>query len=342
MSAPPEPPVREYAPDSLDRRAFEADVVPAGRPVILRGLAKDWPVARAAVEGPAALATYLKRLAGGRATDTLIGPPEMAGRYFYSADLSGFNFKRDRVPYAAVLDKLIAQADVARPLAIYAGSAPARALLPGFDRENPMALLPDEVEPRVWLGNRSRVAAHYDTSHNIACCVSGPRRFTVFPPDQVANLYVGPLDRTIAGPPASLVDLADPDFDAHPRARIALEHASVIDLAPGDALYLPPLWWHAVEATGPVNLLVNYWWRDPNAGPALEALMLSIEALRDLDGPERRAWSSFFDHYVFGPDARAAADHIAPDARGALDRPSPARQRHVLGFVAERLRGLLD
>ena len=332
----------EHPPGTMDRARFEAELVPAGRPTVLRGLVADWPVVRAAAQGHEALATELKRLAGGRATDTLIGPPQMAGRYFYNADLTGFNFKQDTVPYAAVLDKLLAQAGAERALAIYAGSAPTDTLMPGFAGENPMALLPDEVVPRVWLGNASQVAAHYDTSHNVACCVSGERRFTVFPPDQVANLSIGPLDRTIAGPPASLVDLTHPDFEVHPRARVALANAIVIDLKPGDALYLPPLWWHAVQAVGPVNLLVNYWWRDPNAGPAFEALMLAIDSLRDLAPPERKAWATFFDHYVFAEGASRAADHIPPDARGALGPPSPARRRHVLGFVAERLRDLLN
>ena len=332
----------EFAPGAIDRRRFEDEVLPAGIPAVLRGLVADWPVARAAGVSPSALAAYLKPLAGKRSAETLIGPPEMAGRFFYNADLSGFNFRRDSVPYAAVLDKLIGQAGVERPLAIYAGSAEARTLLPGFDRDNPMPLLADEVGPRVWLGNASRVAAHYDTSHNIACAVSGPRRFVLFPPDQVRNLYVGPLDHTIAGPPASLVDLVEPDLEAHPLAREALAHATVIDLAPGDALYLPPLWWHAVQSFGPVNLLVNYWWRDANAGPAFETLMLAIEAMRDLGEPERRAWSAFFDHYVFGAGAAQVADHLAPSARGALGPPAPARRRYVLGFVAERLRKLLD
>ncbi len=333
--------VAEFAPGAIDRRRFEDEVVPAGRPAVLRGLVADWPVTRAAGASPAALAAYLKPLAGPRTAETLIGPPEMAGRYFYNADLSGFNFKRDTVPYAAVLDKLVAQADAPRPLSIYAGSADARTLLPGFAEANPQPLLPATVDPRVWLGSASRVAAHYDTSHNIACAVSGARRFVVFPPGQIGNLYIGPLDTTIAGPPASLVDMAEPDFERHPRFARALEAAVVVDLAPGDALYLPPLWWHHVQAFGAVNLLVNHWWRDPRVGPAFEALMLAGESLRDVGAAERASWRAFFDHYVFGDTAPGAGEHIPEAARGALGPPSPERRRHVLAFVAERIGKLL-
>ena len=36
----------------------------------------------------------------------------------------------------------------------------------------------------------------------------------------------------------------------------------VADLEPGDAIYIPALWWHAVQATGELNVLVNYWWNE--------------------------------------------------------------------------------
>ena len=44
-----------------------------------------------------------------------------------------------------------------------------------------------------------------------------------FPPEQVANLYVGPLDHSPAGMPMSLVDFAKPDFERFPGLRLAFE-----------------------------------------------------------------------------------------------------------------------
>ena len=60
----------------------------------------------------------------------------------------------------------------------------------------------------------------------------------------------GHSTRTIAGQPISMVDLDDPDFERFPKFREALRHALVAELEPGDAIYIPALWWHGVQATG--------------------------------------------------------------------------------------------
>ena len=49
-------------------------------------------------------------------------------------------------------------------------------------------------------------AIHHDMFSNLAVVVAGGRRFTLFPPGEVANLYLGPFEFTPAGTPASLVD----------------------------------------------------------------------------------------------------------------------------------------
>jgi hypothetical protein len=118
--------------------------------------------------------------------------------------------------------------------------------------------------------------------------VAGKRRFTLFPPDQIGNLYLGPLEFTMAGPPASMVDFHAPDYDRYPKFRDAEKAGLIADLEPDDAIYVPSLWWHHVESEGPLNLLVNYWWMPVGAGSVLEPLMLSLLALRDQPRPKKR------------------------------------------------------
>src|SRR5205823_281238 len=195
--------------------------------------------------------------------------------------------------------------------------------LPGFAAQNRLALLPESVAPRLWLGNRVTVPAHFDESNNIACVVAGRRRFTLFPPEQIRNLYIGPLDHAPTGAPISLVSFADPDFERFPRFAEALAAAQVAELEPGDALYMPTLWWHHVELLDPkLNVLVNYWWKGAlgsveRTPSAMDSLLHCLHDLRPLPPELRQAWGAIFDHYVFsaGPDTVA---HIPDARRGAL------------------------
>ncbi len=65
----------------------------------------------------------------------------------------------------------------------------------------------------------------------------------LFPPEQAANLYVGPLDMTMAGQPTSMVDLEQPDLARFPRFASAQASAQMVLLEPGDAIYIPAMWW---------------------------------------------------------------------------------------------------
>jgi hypothetical protein len=95
--------------------------------------------------------------------------------------------------------------------------------------------------------------------------VSGRRRFTLLPPEQVRNLYLGPLDFAPTPTPISLVSFRSPDFERFPRFHDALAAAEAAELEPGDALYIPSVWWHHVESIGVLNAMVNYWWSAPAA-----------------------------------------------------------------------------
>lgn len=319
--------------------SFAREIAPRGRPAVLRGLVGDWP-AVAASRGPAAAArAYLAGFDRGAPVEAFVGPPRIAGRYFYAPDMRGFNFERRTGALGEVL-RFLANVEGRRDApAVYVGSAPIPEQMPGFAEANRLTLLEGKAAiPRLWFGNESVVSPHFDLSDNIACVVAGRRRFTLFPPDQLANLYVGPLDHTMAGQPASMVDLAAPDFDRFPRFRDALAAASVAELAPGDAIYIPAMWWHQVEALAPFNVLVNYWWDDapPDAGSPFEAMVHAIFAIADLPPERRRIWRGMFDHYVFR-EAGDPVPHLAPEHRGILGPSTPALRARIRQFLLRAL-----
>ncbi|MDV6330827.1 cupin-like domain-containing protein [Asticcacaulis sp. 201] len=301
--------------------AFTCDIAPVNEPVVLRGLCADWPSVKAAHEGDSQIAAYLKSRAVSGPIEFLTAPPTIKGEFFYGDTLQTRNFQKARAPFGDVLDQLLALAAEATPPAIYIQSTPVDGCLPAFRAGNSMPLLPDSVSPRVWIGNTVRIQTHYDLSDNIAVVVAGKRRFTLFPPNQLPNLYVGPFEQTLAGSPVSLADIEMPDFARFPRLRDALETGRVAELDPGDALFIPYGWWHHVRSLSAFNVLVNYWWNESpsHLQAPYGALLHAMLMVRDMPERQRDVWKTMFDHFVFGARGEAGA-HLKPEDRGMMAR----------------------
>jgi hypothetical protein len=330
------PPIEE-----CDPARFAEVIDNRDEPAVFRGLVSDWPIVAAARRSTDDLADYLQSLDCGATVRAFVGDPQAGGRFFYRDDLSGFNFHIAETKFAQMIATLVQFAHEGTGQPIYMGSTFTSEILPGFASANPLAPIEKRGgAPRIWIGTSSRIAAHFDESDNVACVASGRRRFTLFPTEQVANLYVGPLETTVGGQPTSLVDLAAPDLERFPRFREALEHARTSELGPGDAIYIPALWWHAVEATGPLNVLVNYWWQDEplDADSPLHALGHALLSVGHLAARKRDRWRTLFDHYAFHADGDPA-EHIPEKARGIL-APSTSELRQFLRqFLITKLMG---
>ena len=319
---------------------FRQEILPSAQPALLRGHVADWPAVRVGRESPAAMANYLREFDRGANAQLMTADASIGGKFFYNEDLSGLNFENRAVPFAAALTSLMALVDAPAPPAMYLGAVPIPESLPGFMRDNRLALLESSIVPRIWLGNRVTVQTHYDLSYNIACVAAGHRRFTLFPPEQLANLYVGPLEFTPAGQPISMVKLEAPDHEKYPRFRAALATAQSAELEPGDALFIPYMWWHHVESLDAFNVLVNYWWDEvpPWQGSAFEALLHSILAVRNLSPERRDLWRQIFEHYVFsGGDA--ALEHLSERQRGIQGAPLPRIAQVMRDYLARSLQG---
>lgn len=332
MSSPvPDRHTREFR--NVTAETFRTDILPAAKPAILRGLVGDWPAVQAGLTSPEALTDHIRGFDTGAPVRFAEAPPEVEGRFFYNDGMTGVNFTQRESTVGAVLDRLLALRGQDAPPAVAMQSVPEPQALPGFARANPSPLLGDDVFPRLWIGNAATVHTHHDMNDNIACAVAGRRRFILFPPDQTQNLYIGPFERTPAGPPVSMVSVIEPDLDRHPRFAAAWAAAEVADLEPGDALFIPYMWWHHVQSLDRFSVLVNYWWNDAQrqAGP-LEAMIHAILGIRDLPPSQRETWRAMFDAFVFEADDPPGA-HLPEDMRGVQGRLSPtaaARARQIL------------
>ncbi|MBB4618202.1 cupin-like domain-containing protein [Sphingomonas abaci] len=327
------------AADFPDAESFRQQVMAAGRPVVLRGAAAHWPLV-AAGRSAATLSACLRSHDAGRAAEMFVGPPAIAGRYHYGEGADGFNFTRETLPYRAAIDRILATAGADGQPTLYVGSLSIDQYLPGLVADHGLAVVPAGVSPRIWLGHATAVACHYDLFDNVACVVAGRRRFTLYPPAAIGDLYVGPIDHTLAGQPISLADGSAPGDPRYPRFERVRDQAITVELAAGDALYLPKLWWHRVEALDPYNLLVNFWWDGFASGSdqPQAAMLLAMIALSERPAPERESWRAWFDHYVFRPDGHPLA-HLPAERHGLLGPLKPVNYGRIRALVMRLLRG---
>jgi hypothetical protein len=298
---------------------FLREVVEPCRPVVLRGLVKDWPIVEAGRLSPSAVQDHLEPLDAGGEVEAFFGAPAIAGKYFYTEDLRGFNFERRRMKFSMALESIVSSLGLPDSPSVYVGSVPTNDFLPGFAALNPMPLLNPGIGPRVWIGHAANVSSHYDTVDNLACVAVGTRRFTLFAPQLIDKLYVGPIDNTMAGQPVSLAASSPSDKGRYPLFEEIKDQVLVAELQPGDALYLPKLWWHKVESTAPFNVLVNYWWDAFRLGPdaPYTSMLLSMITIAERPAAEREAWKAFFDHYVFRSHGHPLV-HLLPEQHGLL------------------------
>lgn len=331
--------IRERAdcrPDALPLN----ELLAGNEPVVLRGLVRDWPLVQAGRSGAReAVASVLSHY-NGKPVQYWRGGPEVAGRPFYNADFTALNTELKRGQLDALLEEILAHAGDARPPTWYLASTPVDVILPGLRAGNDLnfASLGVHAPPAIWIGNRTIATCHYDAPSNIACVAVGRRRFTLLPPEQMANVYFGPLEPTPGGQAVSVADFAQPDFERFPRLREALAAARSVELEAGDAMFIPSMWLHQIEGLAPFNILVNYWWSSMPAfiPTPMHALYHAMWTIRDRPEREKQAWKQVFDYYVFGPAGRAG-EHLPEQARGLLGPIDDTQARRLRAMLIDKL-----
>ena len=215
----------------------------------------------------------------------------------------------------------------------------AHARLPAAFRgaRTPMPLLPPPVRPRIWIGNTLTVQTHFDLLDNIACVVGGRRRFTLFPPEQVPNLYIGPIDFTPSGTPISMVPLHESGpgaFSAFRRSAAPRAAGAELDAGRRD-LYIPYGWWHHVESLTPFNVLVNYWWNDaPKVGSPYRLHAARHRCRCAICRPISARCGARCSSTSCSPRPKKRWPTCRRDQRGLLGPPSPERMQEVRAILA--------
>lgn len=304
------------------------------QPVVLKGLCAKWPLAQQA-DNHQAIA-YLSECYQGAPIGAFVADKSTRGRYFYNKSGDGFNFERYRVDLNDVFKRLL---DPNNDLHLYVGSANVHQVFPKLAEHHAIDVLTSlGATGSVWLGNQSRISAHHDLPHNIACNLIGTRRFTLFAPEQVENLYIGSLDLTPAGQAISLVDFESPDFSQHPKFKVALEQGFSCELDPGDGLFVPSLWWHHVEGLSSFNLMMNFWWHQvpSHSGAPMDALRHALMNIGGLSDVQKQHFKTLFDYYVFNTDPEMFS-HVPEAQKGVLNPHDEISARKLRAELLNKL-----
>ncbi len=324
-------------PEIHERLGFD-ELKAQGQPVVIRDhdSEHEWVAQRWT---PARLIDVLRRAATGAPVAVGVAPPEVAGRLGPTPEGKARNFEQESWPFERLANALLDELETRGGRTLYMQSEPIADKFPALSRSFE---LPGDIAPRIWLGTGQQIATHFDRMDNLARVFAGTRSVLLFPPDEIANLYPGPLEFTPAGAPVSMVRPDRPDLERYPLYQRALERSLTADLRPGDAIFIPHHWWHSFAASG-FNILVNHW-RSPVSDlawtEAQSAFLQALLGLRDLPSDVRDAWAQLFDHYVFlrnGDPTR----YVPEPAWGFAGPRTPERARRlrerILRLLAQTL-----
>jgi len=153
------------------------------------------------------------------------------------------------------------------------------------------------------------------------------------------NLYPGPIDLAPGGQSISLVDFHEPNFEKYPKFHQAIQVAQVAELEPGDAIFIPSMWWHHVESLDTLGVLVNYWWRQSPRymSSPMNTLNHALLTMRHLPPEQKAAWKDIFNRYIFDADDQTH-DHIPEEALGILGPIDEDLAKKIQTLVLNKLK----
>jgi tRNA wybutosine-synthesizing protein 5 len=187
---------------------------------------------------------------------------------------------------------------------------------------------------------------HYDTHDNVLAQIAGRKTVTLWPPDCEPFMHCEGSSSRVADVAPELD--TDPDFAERRRRRDAAAPSfaavsgarRVATLEPGDALYIPALWFHHAHATPSDDEALGEKEKDDPWNGASVAVNVFWRCLPAADHDPGD---------VFGnrdpPAARRAADLAARAGAALASLPEPQRRfyaRRAVKRLAEQLGYALD
>lgn len=235
--------------ERLSRREFEERFLFPQRPVIISGAMEGWPAQERWTND------YLKEKVGAH----IVRP------YKHKADQTlGFLLDPKKgtsdtppMKLAEYIDLLVG--DAMSDGNLYLGLMPIRTTLPELwpDVSFPRFVDEDKYDRvNFWLGPGNNLTPlHYDVAENFLAQIRGRKQVLLCPPREIARLYPFPFRYPLHR--FSQVNVLSPDLTRFP----AWAHAdrAVVELGPGEMLFMPVYWWHAVWGIDQ-TLSMNYWW----------------------------------------------------------------------------------
>ncbi len=218
---------------------------------------------------------------------------------------------------AEVVERMLDQPLASNRVLIH--GAPIDELLPELA---PLMHLPirPEIAGRLWLGNARGTDLTFDAFESLRWVFVGKMRVYLFPPSLEPSMQIGALEGSHLGTPISLLD---PEVDD---SRLP-QGGQVIDLHPGEILFVPTYWWHCFRSEGAFGL-INHSWTDL-AGRAAKAahatFWQSVLSMRELPTAHRDHYARLMESIVFRGHGDPFA-HLPEADQGLAGTPTAERR----------------
>ena len=252
---------RIEAPD-WDR--FRRDYVARGKPVLITGVADRW---RACSHWTP---EYLKQTAGDAVVEVAYhedGDHGVGHSYFREAvtrmgwraamrAIAPQGGQRKNLTLGELLDRLTADPPDTRCFLHTCNlDVVLPQLLPDLDHDGWVRQQPG-VRPLIFLGRDTFTAQHYHgAEESLVSLIVGKKRVMMFSPDQIPLLHPYPWHTPMLN--LSQLDVRAPDYRRFPRFRRA--KPIIVDMVPGDMLFIPVQWFHSVKSFGLALGLTWFW-----------------------------------------------------------------------------------